>query len=138
MHGVGDEPAHVIQGERREQDRPYTRAVATQGIQRQQERVRQIDFVVAISSDQQEVARLTAANQVLDQTQGSSVDPLQIVEKQHQWVLGPGEYAQERAKYHLKAVARVLWREVRHPGLLADHQLQFGDGTGDELGLLAR
>ena len=66
MHGVGDEPAHVIQGERGKRQRAYTRAVATQGIQRQQERVRQIDFVVAIGSDQQEVARLTAANQVLD------------------------------------------------------------------------
>ena len=89
----------------------------------------ELDFVVAIGSDQQEVARLTAANQVLDQTQGGGVDPLQIVEKHHQRVLGPGEYAQERAKDHLKAVARVLRREIRHRRLFADHQLQFGNET---------
>src|SRR3954451_2747952 len=83
------------------------------------------------------MARLTAANQVLDEAQGRSVDPLQIVEKQHQWALGPGEYAQERAKRHLEAVARVLWRGGRAPTLFADHQLQFGDETGDELAVWA-
>src|SRR3954452_5093982 len=83
------------------------------------------------------MARLTAANQVLDEAQGRSVDPLQIVEKQHQWALGPGEYAQERAKRHLEAVARVLWREGRQPRVFADNQLQFGDETGDELAVWA-
>jgi hypothetical protein len=87
--------------------------------------VRKIDFVVAIGADQQKVARLRAPNQVLDQTEGGSVDPVQIVEKQHQWVLRLGEYAQERAEGHLKAVPRVLWREIRNPRLFADHQLQF-------------
>jgi hypothetical protein len=108
MYGVGDKPGHVIQGERRKHDRAHARALAAQGIQRQQERPREINFVVAIGADQQQVARLTTAGQIFDQTQGGSVDPLQIVEKQDKRVLGPGEYAQEGAKCQLKAVTRVL------------------------------
>ena len=133
MHGTRDQPAHIIQFERREHDLVHPRPSPAQRIQRQHERVRRADFVVAIGSDQQQVACLTPANQVLDQSKGRGVDPLQVVEKQHQRVLGLGEHVEERAKYHLKTVARVLRWQVRDRRLFADHELQLGNETRDEL-----
>ena len=133
MHGTRDEPAHIIQSERREHDLVHPRPSLAQAVQRQHEGVRRADFVVAIGADQQQVACLTPANQVFDQSKSRGVDPLQVVEKQHQRVLGLGEHVEERAKYHLKAVARVLRRQVRDRGLFADHQLQLRNQTRDEL-----
>ena len=133
MHGTRDQPAHIIQFERREHDLVHPRPSPAQRIQRQHERVRRADFVVAIGSDQQQVACLTPANQVLDESKGRGVDPLQVVEKQHQRVLGLGEHLEERAKHHLKAVARVLRWQVRDRRLFADHELQLRNETRDEL-----
>src|SRR3954469_24654623 len=75
--------------------------------------MRRANLVVAIGPDQQQVARVTPTTQILNESKSRGVDPLQIVEKQHQRVLGLGEHVEKRAKYHLKTVARVLRWQVR-------------------------
>src|SRR5690349_15520641 len=95
--------------------------------------MRSSQFVVAICADQQQVPSLAPANQILDQGERRSIDPLKVVEKQDQRVLWLGEHVEECAKHHLKAIARVLRRQVRDRGLLADHELQLRNEARDQL-----
>src|SRR3954447_6706470 len=94
--------------------------------------MRRANFVVAIGPDQQQVARVTPTIQILNESKSRGVDPLQIVEKQHQRVLGLGEHVEKRAKYHLKTVARILWWQVRDRRLCANHELQLRNQTREE------
>src|SRR5215213_5980744 len=94
--------------------------------------MRRANLVVAIGPDQQQVARVTPTTQILNESKSRGVDPLQIVEKQHQWVLRLGEHVEKTAKYHLKAVARVLGWQVRDQRLCANHQLQLRNQTREE------
>ena len=55
-------------------------------------------------------------NQLLQQFQGRSVQPLQIVEEQRQWVVRPGERAEEPPEHQLEASLRkfpAFLREFR-------------------------
>ncbi len=38
----------------------------------------------------------------------SCIQPLEIIKKQHKWVLGPCEYTQEPSKYLLKTFLQVI------------------------------
>src|SRR3954466_10513846 len=94
--------------------------------------MRWANLVVAIGPDQQQVARVTPTTQILNESKSRGGDPLQIVEKKHQWGLRLGKHVKKRAKYHLKAVARVLRWQVRNRRLCANHQLQFRNQTREE------
>src|SRR4051812_49661875 len=98
--------------------------------------MRRANLVVAIGPDQQQVARVTPITQILNESKSRGVNPLQIVEKQHQWVLRLGEHVEKRAKYHLKAVARVLRWQVRDRRLCGNHPPPFPNQTPQKPTLL--
>src|SRR4051812_50128095 len=99
--------------------------------------MRRANLVVSIGPDQQQVARVTPTTQILNESKTRGVDPLQIVEKQHQWVLRLGEHVEKRAKYHLEAVARVLRWQVRDRRVCGHHHPPLPDQTrGGATGLL--
>ena len=64
---------------------------------------------------------------MLEQFKGRRVQPLQIVEKQRERVLRPGERAEKPLEHHLEAILRVLRRDLRDGRLFADHQLEVGN-----------
>src|ERR1700722_15499890 len=61
------------------------------------------------------------------------IEPLQVVEKQRQRMLRPGEHGQEAAKYPLKAILIFLRRECGNCQLLSDDRYKFGDQVDHEL-----
>ena len=68
---------------------------------------------------------------MLQEFKGCRVQPLQIVEKQRQRVLLPGECPEEPAKYQPKAVLRVLRRQVWNRRLFPDNELHLRDEVDD-------
>ena len=76
---------------------------------------------------------LSVRDQVLEEVERRGIQPLQIVKKQRERVLLPREDAEEAAEHHLKAVLRVLRRQLRDRRLLSDHELQLGNEIHDEL-----
>ena len=79
--GLGDEPADIVESERREHDFLRLRSRFADRSQRPHQRVRRTDFVVAVGSDQQHVPHVRIGNQALQQFQSCRVQPLQIVEE---------------------------------------------------------
>src|SRR5580693_4076099 len=70
--------------------------------------------------------------QILEQVEGRSVEPLQIVEKQRQRMFRPGEYANEAPENELEAALRLLRLKLRDRRLVSNDELQFGDEVGHE------
>ena len=60
------------------------------------------------------------------QIQRGRVEPLQIVEKERQRMLRPGEYAEEAPEDQVEAALRVLGRKLGNRRLLADDELSSG------------
>src|SRR6185503_7221980 len=60
-------------------------------------------------------------------------EPLQIVQEQGERMLGPSEDSQKPSEHQLKPALRVLWRQFRDHGLVADDDLQVGDEIHHEL-----
>src|SRR5262249_8990379 len=53
--------------------------------------------------------------------------------EQGERVLGPSEDPQKPSEHELEAALRVLWRQFRDHGLVADNDLQVGDEIHHEL-----
>src|SRR5262245_51641677 len=94
-----------------------------------------IDLVVAIGANQQEVLHIELRHQILDQIEGSRVEPLQVIEKKRQRVFGPRKDADKAAEYKLETPLRRSRRKLGQRWLLADDDLQFRDEIHDELSI---
>src|SRR3984893_19060321 len=131
MQGIGHELAEIVECERRQLDPLDPRSGLADRLQRAQERVRGADLVVPVGADQQQVPYLPVGDQMLEEVECRRVQPLQIVEEQHERVLRRGEYAEEPPEHRLEAVLRVLRREVRNGRLFPDDELDLGDEADD-------
>ena len=78
------------------------------------QRMRGIDLVVAIGTDQHQMSHVRLGQQILEQIERRRVEPLQIVEEQRQRMFRPGEYADEPPEYQLEAALRIL--RLQAPG----------------------
>ena len=124
MQGIGDEPADIVEPERRQHDLLHPRSGLADRLQRPQQRVRGTDLVVPVGADQQQVPHLRVRDQMLEEVERRRIQPLQIVEEQRERVLRPCEHADEAPEHQLEAVLRVLRRQIRDRRLLADDELQ--------------
>ena len=113
MQGVGDEPAHILKPERRQQDLLHRAPACADRRQPPHQRVRWCDLVVAVGADQQQVTHIRLRQQMLEQVERRRVEPLQIVEEQRQRMLRPGEHAEKAPEHQLEAALRVLRRQLR-------------------------
>src|ERR1700756_52478 len=95
--------------------------------------MRRTDFVVAVGPDQHQVPQIGIGSQVLQEFKSCPVQPLQIVEKQRERVLRPGEYSEEPPEYQLEAVPRILRRQVRNGRLFANDEFQLWDELNDQV-----
>jgi len=66
------------------------------------------------------------AEPLLEELQRGCVGPLQIIEEQHQRVLGLGEDAQELRECHVEAVLGLDRPDLRHRRLRDEDALQLG------------
>src|SRR5258708_30182240 len=75
------------------------------------------------------------SDELFEQPEGGRVQPLEIVEKQHQRVFFSSERAEESSQHRFESVLGFLRREFRYRWLLTDHQLQFGDQVEHQLAI---
>src|SRR5712672_4603062 len=75
---------------------------------------------------------------MLEEVKRCCIQPLQIVKKHRERVLLAREHPEEPPENHLKAVLRVLRRQVRDRRLFSDHELQLGNEVDDELTIRAQ
>src|SRR6267142_5943074 len=138
MQRVGDEPANIIELERRQHDLMHPRIDSADRLQRAQKRVRGADLVVTVGPNQQQVPHLWMRDQVHEEVERRCIKPLQIVKKQGERMLLAREYAKEAPEHRLETVLRVLRRQVRDRRLFSDHELQLGNEVDDELTIRAQ
>src|SRR6202030_195275 len=101
------------------------------------QRVRGRDLVVPKGADQQQVVHIRLRQQILEQIERRRVQPLQIVEEQHQRMFRPGEDAEEPAEHQLEPALRLLRRQLRDGRLDPDDELHLRDEADDKLAVRA-
>src|SRR5512132_2873413 len=87
MDRIGNETLQVRQRERLQNNLFNQRIALADLAQRAHQRVQQTDLVVAVGAEQEQVARIRVGDQKGDQLEAGRVDPLQVVQKQHQRML---------------------------------------------------
>ena len=130
--------AEMLPAEWRERDLRDRSARRPDDVEHAHQRMRGIDLVVPIGADQHQVLQVRSRQQVLQQIERRRIEPLKIVEEQHQRMFGAGEYADEPLQHVLKAALRVLRRKLRNRPLFADDELEFGDQVDDQLSIRAQ
>src|SRR5258708_38875798 len=138
MQSIGDKPSDIVDPERRQHDLLDRRSGIANRLKRPQKRVRGADLVVSIGPDQKQVPHLRVRDQVLEEVERRCIKPLQIVEEQRERVLLPCEYAEKPPENHLKAVLRVLRRQLRKRWLFSDHKFECGNKVDDKLTVQAQ
>ncbi len=137
MERVGDQLFHVLRPERRQHDFLDARPRIANLRQRTHERVRRADFVVAIGSDQQDVAHFFIGDEALEQFESGGVEPLQIIEEQSERVLRASEHAEKSPEHHLESILLVVRRKGGDRRLFADDAGKLGNQIDHELGVRA-
>jgi hypothetical protein len=79
------------------------------------------------------MAHLAVGNQPLQQFERRRIDPLKVVEKEHERVLRPCKDIDESLEDQMKAVLAVLRGKVRNWWLLASNEGEFRNEIDDEL-----
>src|SRR5262245_3458414 len=113
----------MLPGERRKRNLPYLSAGTPDRVELAHQRMGNTDFVVAIGPDQHQMLWVRPRQQILQQVERRRVEPLQIVEKQGQWMLLPREYADKTAEHQLKAALSIPWWNFRNRRLVSDNEL---------------
>ena len=110
-----------------------TRALlAFQAIDRNREWVVGGDLVVAVGTDDQQRSRIGIRENRVQQFERRSIDPLQVVEKDDEWMLGPGKGSDEAAEHVSKPVLRLDGLQRNGRSLFADDELNLrNDGRND-------
>src|SRR5262249_29074791 len=91
--GIGNQLAEMRAAERSKLDLAHRCAGISDGLELPCQRMRRIDLVVPIGTDQDEVLQIRPGQQILNEVERGGVEPLQIVEEQRKRMLRTGEYA---------------------------------------------
>lgn len=137
MQRIGDEPADIVEPERRQHNLLDSCSSFADGLEGPHQGMRETDLVVTVGPDQQQVPDIRLANQPLQEFKRCRVQPLQVVEEQHKRVLGSCKRAEEPPEHHLEAVLRILRRQIGNGRLLPDEVLELGDEVDDQLTMRA-
>src|SRR5208283_487199 len=76
--------------------------------------------------------------QVLEEIERRSIQPLQIVKEQRQRMLRPGEDIEEAAKHQLESALRVSRWQLRRRRLPADEEFEIGEQRQHERAVRAK
>ena len=97
--------------------------------------MRGVEFVGPVGANQQDVPHVRFCDQVLNDFEGRSIQPLQIVQEQRERTLWLGESAEEAPENHLESIPRLFGRQIRSRGLLPDNGGKLGDQSDHELAI---
>jgi hypothetical protein len=137
MQAVSDEFGNIVARERRENDLVNQSLRSTNCTQDLHQGVRRADFIVAIRANYEKVADVGMRNDVLEQLEGRSVEPLEIVKKDDERMLLIGEHAQKGSECHMKTGLRFRGWKLRNRRLSTNDELDLGDEVHDELPIRA-
>src|SRR6266478_5659612 len=130
---VGEQPPDVMDVERCHEHLVHPRAGRLDALERLRKRVGLSDLAVAVGADDEKMPDLHVRDDVLEQVEGRRVEPLQVVEEQHERMLLRGDDAEDPSEHHLESVPRLLRRELRYGRLLADDELDFRNEVRNQL-----
>ena len=95
--------------------------------------MRLIHFVIAISANDHQMAHRLIREQVTQKFQGCRIDPLQIIQKYHQWMIGLTKYQYEIAENQIDPVLRLGRLQLRYRRLRTENDLKIRQCVDDEL-----
>ena len=134
---IAKQPIDILGRQRAEPKFAYGRIGLSNGVQRERERVLRSHLVVAVSTDEQQMAYVATGDEILDQRQGRRIEPLKVVDKNNQRVLWPREDVDETLKYQLKPKSGLRWRECSHRRLGTYQANELGMEICQEAGVIA-
>src|SRR5215470_18956425 len=103
----------------------HSRSGLADGFELAQQRMRGIDFVVAVSTDHHQVLHIRLVQQVLEQVERRRVEPLQVVEEQRQRMLRSREHTDKTPQCQLKTMLCVLGWKFGNRWLRSDDKAQL-------------
>src|SRR5215831_18573512 len=96
------------------------------------------DLVVPIGADQQEMSHARLSGEMFQQVESCSVQPLKVVEEQHERSLRSSKHADKLTERPVEAIPRILRREVGNGWLTPNDDLELRDQVDDELSVRAQ
>ena len=120
VKGIGGQPDGILLRQRGKHDGADARAAFAHLGERQHERMSGADLIVAVCANDQEVLDLRMEHQMLDKLHGRRVQPLQVVQEQHEGMPGAREYPEQAPEHGVEAILSVLRRHFLNGRLLAD------------------
>src|SRR3984885_422056 len=127
---IRDQLLEVVTGERFQVDLLNQSSGLADRIELASQRMHGVALVVQISADQHQVLQIRPDQQILQQIESRSIEPLQIVEKERQRMFRPGKHTNESAEHKLETVLRLLRVEFRDRRRVIDNEFQFWDEVG--------
>jgi len=100
--------------------------------------MRRGDLVVSIGADEQQMPHVRVRGEMLQELQRRGVQPPEVVEEQHERMLGPREDANEPADCGLEARLRLRGRQLGDRRLFSDDKLKFRNEVNDKLAVGAK
>ena len=92
-----------------------------------------IDLIIPVGADQHQILKVRPGRKILKQFERCGIEPLQVIEKEHQRMFGPGKHADKLLEYTMKTALRVLKWQRRNRRLFTDDDLEFWNQVHDEL-----
>ncbi len=133
LEGVGEELAHVRDGERGEGDALDGDLVGAELVEGHAQGMRGIDLAVAIGADDEQVAHIGVGEHELDQAEAGDVGPLEVVEEDDQGVLGGAEDLEEALEGAIEAILGLGGAEPGDRWLGSDEEGELGDDLDQHL-----
>src|ERR1700716_4204244 len=129
---IRNQLGEVFAGERRKRDLLYPRTRGLDGLKLAHQRMHGIDLIVPISADQHQVLQIRSGQEILQQVERRRIEPLEVVEKQRERVLGSSEYADKPPEHQFETPLRVLRLKIRDWYLFSNDEFQFRNQIHDQ------
>ena len=96
-----------------------------------------VHFIIAVGADDEKMTGVDVLREPHQKFGGRLVEPLQVVEEQHQRMLGTCDRGEEAGQHSFEQALALLRRQLRQRRLIADHQGEVRDQIDHQLAVLA-
>src|SRR5260370_16376834 len=107
MQSIGDERADVLEPQRCQHNFADSHSSLADLLQSAQKWMRRTHLVVPVGTDEQQVPDLRIRDQTLNEVEGCSIQPLQIIKKQSERVLRLGDHQEEPPEHKPEPILSI-------------------------------
>ncbi len=131
LERVGQQLVNLGDRQGAEDDRVNARSRLSERFEHSHQGMRRQDFVVPVRPEQEQVlhARL---QEVPEHVEARAVGPLEVIEEQHERMLGARDDGEDALQEQVEAVLGFFDRDVGHRWLRSDQQLELRHETHEE------